>query len=285
MLGKSTASPTGETPQTHHQSPGDPARQLIVRIDDWFELNTKRLMRSASKIAKGGVLPEAISVTLDAPRFISLRDFVLSQSQRQSESEIKAQQLEAVDIAEKRLSTIEEWVVNILVNVSSRYGLDRAIMSCESFLRGCLAYSISNLATFQVLGEEPVCKKGEFTRWFDRNYQWQTLAQLAADRRELLEVVIWKDTDTRLKQSETIYIPPDFKNSPGPADLLIESEPAQQIPQHVWTGYVISQCAIKNVLGFSTYCPWIRQGVLFSSHGLVWSGTNAEDWSLRGIDR
>jgi predicted MPP superfamily phosphohydrolase len=245
--------------------------KLVIDIRDWLEPNGLKLLKDIFALVEDSVVPDTLSVSLNAPQYDRLRECVSRQAQQGLNRDIVAEQLSALHRADSLIPKIEEWCARLLVNVSKHHGIHRAVRSSEYFLRFLVAFTVSSLASYQQDGPDVVCR--EFEDWFERrSAPYPSVVHFTYRTPELLEVIIAETAHpSDSTASDKVYVPVGRLSNDGYDELITFLwERATYIPVDVWLDYVVPQLAIRNALGISKYCPWTPESAFYATEGEIW---------------
>lgn len=243
---------------------------LTIEIDDWFLPNMAKLKQDAFALARTGGLQANLTVKLNAPRYLELREFVTTQARDYKDPVIAAEQHEALDRAKSALESTEKWGALLLVHMTKHYGLRAALNSFDFFLRLRLTSMVSGLASYQVDDGNVVCT--EFPEWFERHNPFPTLAQFIYGSSPVLEVIVGDDPSVANRpHAETIFLPLAQVENSGSGDLLTNlRESAVHLSMELWIDYVVPQLTALEAAGIASYHAWTPDRTTYLTEGFFW---------------
>ena len=234
-----------------------------VTIEDWIRPTT--LPTVVSNALKDAAPEDSIVVTLDAPDFTRLQQFI-QQQRAATDEQVAAQLHDAIERSRQQLHACMDWCSKILRAGLLYYDRFSAVRCTYQFLRLHLARTMYDLAIHQLSDRTPICT--EFDQWCGCDGPFPTSAVIHSDRAELHTVELRPQPDP---PSGTPWIDVYLPGSPLIDESLGGWAPATQFEDAIWTDFVIPQSASLNAWGIRAFCPWIREGVYWRGTGQIWT--------------
>jgi hypothetical protein len=258
--------------------------RLVVEINGWFEPEVDRLRRDYFALVRGRGVPKAVSVALNAPKYLELRRFVESQAAAQTDPKIVAEQRRSLVSAESVAQSTESWCSVLLVKMSECYGVSNALRACRFFLMLQLAWLVRDLAAYQTAGDGLLAE--ESLEWFDSRRPLPTLSQFIYGHTHLLEVVVGGDPYAKKKiNAEKVYLPLERVENDGTGGIITKMwESAVNLPLDLWVEYVVPQLTALRAHGFNSYHAWTPAEAHYVTEGVVWEGGHSYEFTSQRIE-